>query len=849
MASHIKLTFCYEPHLTKLESRPMIRFYTSAQKAPRNKMVDVVAVPGTDHDVLVPADFGRHAFLRRGDMVCAQVYTKIQSAEGFFLYQKDGAAVFFLDALIKTEQAEQVRHSEKDDPEHTHYDIVPVHAHKQARVPKGEVSGELDLQSMMIYKKKIVKGKLHLRIHTRFSEDAFRPPSLSDSVPQNMGLLNALVRASVDKSMALFDPKQQEALGVKFEATQPELNNLCAPYWVSVAGVLPGAMYWTNVNGMDPWPEPVIHDTLMEVLGRHDMTETMFSSKLNSALNDFDDMDTIVESAAILGEVVCAPSSTVHYLADVRFVHAAEMSDSKIARPSTLHRPSKVVRVTVENFAKDGPSDLMGGVNADDCEGTANFNGECFRSIRDGEMSKSGTKALQRLAHMYAAAGTLVTVTSANVSEDDKKKTSTESTIGSDADRSMKPGAHERLDLIPKRVVAEWAMRVSPSEKDTLEWSDGTLMHTIPDEQRKLPILICEGTGNLYPLFLADEAYQSSPERKVTAIEKQAYRRETFTRMLFGQTSIQLKKRGKFSKEQINAEKMFSTYGQFMRGKNTNRNITNNPDVRGPFYRMPARMLFLPEKKDPINVMLGNLPESEEDTITSSMDASRLQASFASIIGDSVSSRGAKKQRAEVEVRIPRLHWLETIPVTCGSRPSHFTDEAYDRVPSYASFDSMTRGTNTMDELNKQPYVGLLRLPAFTTEEMIAIRSISRNVPPTPAVKPMGEDEHIRLNKLEHRIAGVIKDTMHRHDKIAPMSTNSQVISYWMRTPDVSDKKVADLAEHAASNPYILAVEVHVERFAHTMSVVRFDFLTNMVGWKGIHRAKAEQSIVKHSSA
>lgn len=835
--SHIKITFHYESLLTSQETDPMIRFYTSAQDAPRTKMVDVLVTGTTEQDVNIPADL--HNPLRRGDAIFAQVYTKIKSAEGHYLYQKDGAAMFFLEKLIKPGQTEHFRHSSKDDPTHTHEDRVPVRQHV-AREKKGEA---LQLQSMMIFQKEMpVKGTLNVRIHTRFSEHAFLPPNVSDYVPENIGLLNALIRSNIDKSMALFDPKQKAALGVTLEATQPEIKDLCAPYWVTNAGVGPGSLYWLNVNQVDPWSEQVIHDTLTEVIQRYDMTESMFANGLNAALEDFDDMDTIVQSAAILGEVVCAPSSTVHYLADVRIVQMKDSTD--------LHRTPQMVRITVENFAKDGPSDAMGGVNADDCEGTANFNGECFRSIRDQVMTRKGTMALQRLARMYAGAGTLVTVTAPNVSEDDKKKKKEEgekkkgpSRIGDEEDLATKPGAHEKLDLISKRVVFEQAVRLSPGERNTLRWNDGSLMCEIPEEQRKLPTIVCEGTGLLYPLFLADEAYKSGTERKVSAIEKQEYRLEAFTRLLFGETYSQRRESPALTDRQKKTEVMFTKYGQFMRGKNSSRAFINDPDIRGTFYRMQARKLFIPEANDPIYDLL--FPSSRpEDVIQSTMEATKLESSLTSIIGDQM---GKRKQTAQVEVRMPTLHWLETIPVTCGKRPERFSDRAYEEAQT--STETITYGTNTMDELNKQPYVGLLRTPAFTEEEAIAIRALIRSIPPTPEVKPMTKIEHEHLNKLQEGIGALIHKTLSECDKDErpPISSKAHKISYWVRTPDITDTIVSELASHAAQNHYVMTMDVHVERYAHTMSTIRFDFLVNMVGWKGIKRTKAEQGIVKHS--
>jgi len=734
---------------------------------------------------------------------------------------------------------------------------------------EGSVHESLGLQSMAFAPGGMpIKGSIDMRIHTRFSERAFRDPSVSDYVPENMTQLNALIISAVNKNSAIFDDGKSSvmsSLGKRFEPTQPEVAHLSAPVWLTSAGVLPGQLYWTNIDGMDPWPERMIGDTLSEVLKRHNMTESAFARKTNETIDgEFSDTNAMLECSVILGETVVAPASTIHYLGDIRIIPIVHKEGEDMTITGNVQRLSGVRRQSVENFSKDGPDQLS---LSDDCEGSANFEGEMFRSIRDQKMTQPATKALQRLARMYAGAGNLVTVTSANVTQDDKKRKAGQGTtgkIGDETDRATKPGAHENLQLIPKRIVYEQTIRASPSERDSLRWSDGTLMKNIPKHQRELPVLMCEGTGLLHPLFLADEAYHASDDRKMKAVEQQEYRYEAFTRLVSGQTTAE---REKNRVDVSKAEKMFTKWGQFVRGKDTGRAVINHPDVRGPFYRMPSEKFFIPEVDDPINAQLhpetgGSSSSSSplgktgrssgsimDDVFESAMNADVLVPSLRSMIDTPVKEHIGNMQDGrpstttdspKVEIRPPQYSWLQVTPVTVGTRPTTFSNRHYDesvtRLPKRS--ETLYHGTNTMDELNKQSWVGLARGIALSDEEMIAVRAIARNLPPVTPMTPMSAEEHLRMDTVEEKTRTMIEKAMKGKEEQPFVHSNSHVISYFIRTPDLSEEAVAQLASHAVSNPYVLSLDVKVERYGRNMSMTRFDYLVNMAGWKGILRDK-----------
>jgi hypothetical protein len=607
-----------------------------------------------------------------------------------------------------------------------------------------------------------------------------------------------------------------------------------------------------------PWDEQIVLDTALAVVERNEVAPATFARKLTEQLDEFEDLDFLVNASDILGQIVSAPSATVHYIADKRVIAPkAEMRRGGTKFYTNRNMPKMRV---VEDFGKLGPDFVeVGG----DCEDSGNFNGRMFVAIRDGSMTHPLTKALQKLARKYAGAGNLLTVTARNVSDSEHAQAPIGEAvipgthkpiglrIGEPADVNMKPGAHEFLQLIPKRTVYEWAARTSPSDKMTLRWSDGTLMHKIPAHEALLPLVDCEGTGMVRPLILPDEAYRGRKDHKLNAVEKQLKYLDAYTRLVTGRTYKEMYQGAKPANPD---PAIFNKYGQFMR---VAHKVINDPDtMASDFYRMSRSKFFIPERNDVIYDKIFKQAETDplrmvgEEIAHLKTPAERGNAFMigASDPAHGVVGLGGKGGYVSVPVKNPPFYWLDTTPVQVGPRPKKYNEiEEEDGMPASGA---LTYGVHTTDERNKRKFVGLVRAPMPSNAQFLAIHSIVKHLPPITPMKPMDDVERKHLeDELMPEISKVISDELAKYDKARERAITSRVntISFFMRTSDYDQEGIGHLARWAGENPHVIYAHAAMEPYAHNLSMIRMDFMIGMQDWKGIEKEKI--SFIKNSRA
>ena len=860
----IRATVKYEGNLTSLETNPVLRFYTSGQTLPRTKYTEVTLgndYRGEPFEVNVPLDLihgTKKVYDVRGQFklpknslendtaLWIQGYAQQVSSEGKALYEKDGSGMVYLNTMT----------------EHTHQRTEKVPLILQSLALQGESPPE--------------KGVVHVTLHNPIPSKAFLPVSLTDRIGINLQYTDALVRACVSTTMAPFDNQKASEIGLhQMSPTYEEMRHVMAPYYVSAAGVLPGPLYWSNMSQEEPWGEKIVLDTTRAVLDRNEISPGSFTTSLDEQLDSFEDMNFLTTAANILGQVVSAPSATVNYISDKRVTTGPFRSFPK--------------ERVVEDFGKLGPDKVESG---GDCEDSGNFNGRMFVAVRDSHMTHPLTKSLQKLAKKYAAAGNLVTVTARNVTdseshsaasitkeEEDKRMDAIYNPIGlrigDPEDVNMRPGAHEFLQLIPKRTVYEWASRTSPSERDTMQWSDGSLMRDIPKEEGHLPLIDCEGTGMVKPLILPDEAYRGRKDQKLKAVEEQLKHLDAYTRIVTGKTYKEMYEGGTAMYD----PSVFNTIGQFMR---VNKNIVNDPDVLvSDFYRMSRSKFFIPEKSDPLYskifgkakkdpvALVGEEAFSEVYDKTSfekarndkpdnasyvigarSMDSEDIETGETSVLvnigtRDSQSTTASSKESlVSIDIKTPEFYWLQSTPVQIGPRPRVYDQYEEEEGPNASG--EHTVGVHTTDERNKRKFVGLARSPAPTNAQLSAIYAISKHLPPITPMEPVSaEQKKYWESEIIPNVEAILSNELRHKRRINTVKTKT--IPYFIRMADYNPKAIQTIAKIAATNDHILAVTPHLEAYAKNMAMIRLGFTVDMSDWKGIK--KDEISFKKMSRA
>jgi len=826
----LKMTVQFIPvAMTKWEHNPVLRFYTSGQRLPRTKYTEISV--GTAYDnkkkqvkvLLDPCwkneeeSFSYTECLPADAALWIQAYAQIESSEKRLLYEKDGSGMVYLKEFIDSKQN--------------------VDLGRELIEHKGAITRtiELRLQSLAPFAGKdgpLIKSQVKITMHTTFSKEVFRESCLTDYIGENVDLTNALIRASVNKSMVIYDDERVSQItgGKIFTPTRKEMVHVMAPYYISAAGVLPGPLYWMNMSQERPWDEKIYFDTISSVLHRNQISNhKAFARRLMRETESMEDMDFLVKACNIMGQVVAAPSATVHYIADKRVIPWKE---------GKVYHNRKIPKMRiVEDFGKLGPDLVEAG---GDCEDSGNFNGRMFVGLRDQKMTHDITIAMQQLARKYAACGNLMTVTARNVSDSEKVNESISSEylpissqktfhddianvigmrVGDNDDMKMKPGAHEQLRLTPIALVLTQAKRVSEGK---VFWSDGRSIDDFHPRDIELPEMDAEGTGMKNPFSLPWEAYYSSKDKKTTAVDKQYALLDAMCRVQTGRKYVEMSN----GASSINRySEKFECIGQFMR---MSKNLINDPDLRLDFYRTQRSHMFLLEKDDPIyRKLFHKMQYNPVKTISADFD----DIHMTKMIGNKNSSKSgeASTDKLDMPVKLPPLYWLDVTPVQIGTRPKRYKQMDEN---TFVAEGPRSYGVHCIDSRNKRKFVGLERSPAPSSTELLAMYTISKHLPPITPMKAMSEEEHRFLDKtLLPEINARLNKQLDNYDKghVRPIdSSNTQIVPFFVRTSDY-DPDTADLiGKWAGENQHILYVSANAEKYAHRLSVIRFDYLVDM---------------------
>lgn len=704
--NELHMDIIYECHLSSREVEPVIGVSCSLVKKPKLGY-DTVYVTWEDGTltserafIAKPVEYKHRSVAMRVRVkfdsnppwprdaaVWFQVFAKVKSSEGHWIFEKAGAGVLHLGNLVP-EFVKASRNFMSSASRHKHSPLtIKSHPSNSSLVL---VEVPLFLQSMRVSSDTPVnKGKIIIQASALSASD-FAPPSKYDLVPGNMKYLESSMMALVKKNLMVFKPEVHAQFRKTFRPTSPNLERVHAPLYITAAGILPGEYYWANFSGETDYDEEAYLSVAKAVLQRNRVSQKQFASMVKSMTvsSSFDPM-THGKAAQLMGEMTSAMATTLYYIADL-----ADVNDDRTQR---YFRKQKS-HITVESF--DDAKERGG----DDCEGLARVNARTFKGFSDGKFRSQLLRNVQDVARRYIGAGTLGSVTSRNISEANGGLLR----IDSADDNAAEVGAHMWFTLFPKKHFLEMVARTSPSTRDSIRWTDGSTIGSRPSWEHQMPVMISEGTGLFHPAPLAADAYHKSTAEKTAAVNRSLVRRDAYTRLFTNCTLLELKNGSASPDEPGELGKL-----QILRRQQT---IVSDPDTRtSTFYRR----------------MTGIYPvvSTEAEPVWNSSEAQ----------GEIPVSWGrAKTDDFKGRIRMgdtcaPVYSWRSLVPVQVAARPRTFAGVDNDSE-SQKGYD-MEWGVNTTDMLHKRSFVGLLRLGAASSEQEKIISSYARHLPPQSIIK------------------------------------------------------------------------------------------------------------------
>ena len=536
-----KLRVIYEPNLTQKETYPEIMVWTSMEERPKRWFQLHEMQSSSEQstfEVSVPRLF-RGNVVQRDAAVHFQAFVLVPNSDGKKEREKAGSGTVFLADVVKGQAVtvDLVLQSYLTDSENA--------------VTKGRLT--------------IPKGYAVVDSSLKFADS-----SRLDVVPGNAEHLQSSMLMQVRRNMLPFSAEALNQIKLRFRPTFEEDRQVHAPVDNNSIIPIPGEFYWADLGtdldeqSMDDKFALRILKTSVERMGwsLDDFSKAVeqqhsFSSSSSS---------TVKVSVAYLraGEAsagaLCLVANSIVYIGDYAFV-----PDGK---------------VTVEDFA-DGLMKFAG-----DCEDDAKLIARVFKGIRDGKFSNRHARNMQSVLRRYECMGTLGSVTSRNIAEAATQQNGgTRPRIGSQIDRSMNVGAHMWITLVPKEYYRKMLNRT-------------TSRHLFAGDSRAaweadLEVLICEGTGPLRPMILAEESRYSDRRRKEKAILEELKMRKALQRLLAGTGS------------DVGSE---FEGAQLLRRQ---QDLKNDPEVRATtFYRVATAFFpVLPEETDRRELL-----EPEDDT-------------------------------------------------------------------------------------------------------------------------------------------------------------------------------------------------------------------------------------------
>ncbi len=497
MSDVLNLEFRYRGKLAKapLEQDPAIHFWTSTVRS-GTQGETCVKVNWDDeskqisetHVVSVP--LGNVKQLREDDMVRMEAIVQSPNYTGRHVGAHAGAAGFYFRDI---------------------YDALEEEG-------KFENEFELRMPQLIVQGKPYLKGRLYVRVTSQaqsiLDEWKFTPVEPYHLVEANEKPLQKYLESSVDISVFPYT-EGAKSIGAHFPPTTDHIGRIHAPVWQNVVAT-PGFAYWINYTDYAA-DEPFMSNLAKVALARYHTSPQWFVDTVDKqfARGDADAYnEDFTMAAAFTAGMLVLPSVSLSYKGDETYTFSRGLFSSN------THNTS------IEAF-----SDALR-LNGGDCEDVANLIGRVARMLEWGRpeladktvlwMKKGGwtdpvLQRMQRIAHIYVGVGSLGSVTSQRLEQtmfnkDDENNGYKPLIINSREDNESQIGAHMWWEWIPLARF-EVLMNIANSSKP---------FSLYPNEKRadwehKIPHLVGEGTGWLYPLILPREEHFTGKSHRIQA--------------------------------------------------------------------------------------------------------------------------------------------------------------------------------------------------------------------------------------------------------------------------------------------------------------------------------------------
>ena len=336
-----------------------------------------------------------------------------------------------------------------------------------------------------------------------------------DFVPSKMEKHDDLLVDFVNVAMYPYSEKASRA-GHGFAPSHDKIAPIHAPYWVANLP-LPGFMFWVQTG--TPRYDAAMHDfmkTMSQItLARHAADDVGdFVTRLNTQFVRTDETyeEWVTPAAAVMLDMCAITAVSTFY----RYDEAWRVETHWFSDPTSEKK-------SIESF-QDALVDAGG-----DCEDVGSLIHRIFRWLQLGDPKYKSSDhywrayggwedplldAFQHLAYWYVSCGSLGSVTAARFVPE--AGTVPQLLIRSDRDESLPVGGHMWQEAIPVTKVEELLRRMNPDNVP-----EGTLRPHHPGKYpqwiKKLPHMVGEGTGAVYPLVLPLPMYMHTRQAKAQA--------------------------------------------------------------------------------------------------------------------------------------------------------------------------------------------------------------------------------------------------------------------------------------------------------------------------------------------
>ena len=758
----LRISTTYQPHLTSDEHRPKVKIWISFDHHHKNSgdrwtLTRKLYSPGNRQrqdfkqffDIPLPSDKELAAFPLDA-AVHFQVYAKMTDShaggndpeENF---EKDGSGKLYLAQLF-----------------------AGNHGHATTK----SIGVPLSLQSCIIENPKPVrKGRFVIRLEKQGTllkrQLVFAAPSLSDVVPGNMKNLQGIIYTLIQRNLIIFDKKVMKAASVKFELTLPEGDRVHAPLWVNSTGlIIPGGYYFGNTSQHGTvWDEGFFSQILEISISRAGWTPERYTKTIEAqhgaTATEKPAWSEYLTALRITWQSLTIVSNSIPYIADL-----AEGDD----------RRKKVVESFDDALSR----------NAGDCEDVAELIDRIYRGLRDGtNFTKSHVLAGQSVIRLYKACGALGTVTSRNIDEASGTYQG-KPEVGSRRDLSGETGAHMTIVATPRVFFWEMLGRTTSDISKVMEHSEPAFVPRHPvtgkivrqDWEKRLPVMIAEGTGGFRCTSRAEEAEFETRVEKKAAILRTLKLREAYSRLL---TGLGPEQRNRMDRNELQMLAGFDGM-QILRMQDA---LVNNPNVRlNTFFRLQTELFPCPER--------------HEELFQAGADET-----------------GLGKQDPTSSGPSDPYSLRKIIPVQMGPRKGG---------GGISSLQKMTAGVNMVDIVNKQSFVGAIRLTKAHSLEIKAIQDSADHLPPEEELKLPSRQDAEKKQKIFRALSSAFGGSISRAGKLSGedvLKNTTSVFVYWRLKKFGGVTQARQLGQSMRQNALVMEAELHLDHVAEGVATVR----------------------------